>query len=89
MAKIVENKKGFMVIECTAVETMKFGGIGICDYCNEADTTGYYIAVLNCWYCRKCYTEWMERAIFYEEDAPFEKRNFEYYKELLGLKDNE
>ena len=85
MAQIIENKKGFLVIRCSAVETMKFGGMGICDFCNESDLIGYYIAVLNCWYCQQCYEEWVKRAIRHEEDNVIEVRNFNYYRMILGV----
>ena len=35
MAKIVENKKGFKVIEVSMTECTIWGGYGICDSCNE------------------------------------------------------
>ena len=72
------NEKGFTVYEMTGVETMEFGGYGICDYCNGAALKGYLIPVLNHYYCEKCYNKWNERAEYYEEDRPFEKRKIEF-----------
>lgn len=57
MAKIVDNPKRFKVIELSRNELAKIGGIGICDRCNGTSNTGYYVAVLNCWFCPKCYNE--------------------------------
>ena len=51
MAKIVDNPKRFKVIELSRNELAKIGGIGICDRCNGTSNTGYYVAVLNCWFC--------------------------------------
>ena len=86
MAKIIENKKGFKVIEVSMVECFEWGGIGICDNCNEAIVPkGYYVAVLNRVLCDECYDEWNERAIYNHEDARIEQRNFEYYKRMLNL----
>ncbi len=63
MAKKVDNEKGFLVIEVSAAElSAKAGGYGICDYCNTPAEKGYYIAVLNQWYCPKCYDEFCKRA---------------------------
>lgn len=51
MANIKDNKKGFKVIQISRKELVEelgqYGAIGICDYCNETASTGYYIAVLN------------------------------------------
>lgn len=86
MAHIIYNPKGFKVIACSAAECFTaFGGYGICDQCNSASATGYYVAVLNHWLCQKCYEEWSERAINYPEDATFEQRNYDYYKTKLHL----
>lgn len=86
MAKKIDNEKGFLVIEVSASECAEvFGGMGICDSCNSFDLKGYYIAVLNCWYCQKCYKEWIERAKRYNEDIEIEERNYKYYSNLLGL----
>lgn len=83
MAEIVENEKGFKVISCSMSETTKFGGIGICDRCNNAAFTGYLVAVLNRWYCEPCYLSWMIRAVNYPEDQKIEDRNFNEYKKIL------
>lgn len=45
----------------------------------------YYIAVLNQWFCPKCYQAWYHRATYYPEDAKVENRNFEFYKNIFGL----
>lgn len=85
MAKIVDNPKRFKVIELSRNELAKIGGIGICDRCNGTSNTGYYVAVLNCWFCPKCYNEWYGCATHYPEDIKIENKNFEYYKNLFDL----
>lgn len=89
MAKIVSNPKGFKVIQINRVELVKKlshqGSIGICDFCNKTSEIGYYIAVLNSWYCEKCYKNWLIRAKYYVEDLDIEKRNFETLKKIFGL----
>ena len=90
MAKRHKNKKGFMVIRTeNLAEILKFGGFGICDHCNQHKKTGtgYLVAVLNRWFCDECYTEWYNRAKRYEEDIPYEQRTFNYYQEVLELKE--
>lgn len=85
MAKIVDNPKRFKVIELSRNELAKIGGIGICDRCNGTSNTGYYVAVLNCWFCPKCYNEWYGCATHYPEDIKIENKNFEFYKNLFDL----
>lgn len=78
MAEIVENSKGFKVIKMSSVETCQaLGGMGICDCCNTGPREGYYIAVLNSWYCEKCYKSFIDYAHNYPEDRRIESNNFE------------
>lgn len=85
MARIVENKKGFKVIEVSSVSEM-LGGLGICDCCNMANFSGYYIAVLDMWYCKECYDEFIESATMNEEDIQLEDANFQIMCNELNLK---
>ena len=56
MAKVINNSKGFKVIQVKAVELIGVipHAMGICDYCGQASLDGYYIAVLNSYYCSDC-----------------------------------
>lgn len=86
MAKVIENKKGFKVIEVSLTEVNNaFGGLGICDCCNAASFTHNYIAVLNSCYCPECYKDFEENATYYPEDSKVENRNFENASKKLGL----
>lgn len=86
MAKIVENKKGFKIIEVSLIDIIRQGGLGVCDYCNgRISGKGYYIAVLNAIYCEKCYNRWISNAEYYIEDMDIERHNFDYMKEILNL----
>lgn len=86
MARVIDNAKGFKVIEMSLPESVTaFGGVGVCDSCNRASYTGYFISVLNRCCCPVCYEEWSKFATRYEEDADVESRNFEFAKGRLGL----
>lgn len=86
MATIINNEKGFKVIEVSISEINKaFGGLGICDNCNSASFTHKYIAVLNSCYCPKCYEDWNKRSIYYPQDINVETSNFNRAKKLLEL----
>lgn len=87
MAKQVENEKGFLVIEMTGKETHLLGGRGICDWCGSPSDDGFYVAVLNNWYCPRCYDDWCERSVRYTEDIRAEKRNFNQKCNILGIDD--
>lgn len=83
MAKVIESDKGFLLIECTEIETQKIGGIGICDSCNKVSDKGIYISVLNSWYCMECFNDWHKGAIRYQEDIYIEKRHFNHTMDRL------
>ncbi len=85
MAKIIENEKGFKVIEVSNLECICWGGYAICDNCNDAFYKGFYVAVLNRVFCPKCYEDFMQYATYYPEDSKIEIRNFEYMKSQVGL----
>lgn len=90
MAKQISRGK-FLLIECTAGELMNAVGSDtcICDWCGKSflpSDKGVYIAVLNQWYCQRCFEEWVERATWYPEDVDVERRNFEFYAPRFGVK---
>ena len=90
MAKQIEFDK-FLIIECTAGELMDAVGstVCMCDDCGRPCTTserGFYIAVLNRWFCKRCYDSWAKRAHWYAEDARIERKNFEFYAPRFGIK---
>ncbi len=87
MAKVVKNNRGFLVIEVSSSEyEEKFGSMGLCDHCRKETAVGYHVAILNLWYCPKCYKEWAERAtIRFRGDVHMEERRFNEAKEILGI----
>lgn len=89
MAKIVENTKGFKVIELSRVELTKINGLGICDMCNETENTGYYVAVLNHWLCKKCYLDFTKRVTRHKEDIKIELVNYQAICKVYELENEE
>lgn len=92
MAKIVNNDKGFKVISLSIEDAASLGfgpyGLGacVCMHCNNIIKGDiYYIAVLNDVMDKECYDGWYKGATRYTEDIPIENRNFNHYKEALGL----
>lgn len=85
MASIYKNDKGFKVIEASGEEIINIGGLGICDHCGSMSTNGFYVAVLNRWFCPACFYGWYETATRYAEDIPIEERHFEAYRWHFGV----
>lgn len=87
MASIVKNEKGFKVLNIDNNELRQaIGGRGICDCCLEKPKEGFYIAVLNRWFCPVCYHKWIRRADYYIEDKPIEEKNYQYMTKMLDKK---
>lgn len=86
MARIVENDKGFKVIALSVEDAFKLGWGNVCMNCNNLiKGEMYYIAVLNDVMDLECYNKWYKRAKLYADDKYYEDKNFNYYKEKLGL----
>lgn len=88
MAQVIERneRNKFKVIKVSAAELCRaIGSPGICDYCGKPHEEGYYIAVLNSWYCPNCYERFIKCRKWHIEDANIEDRNFKYYSKLLGV----
>lgn len=75
--KVLTTNKGFKVIPITLTDTLKLGGIGICDSCNQASFKFQFIGVLNSAYCEKCFDDWHSGATYYSEDCDFEYSKIE------------
>ena len=85
MAKVVEFDN-FKVIKASAKEMFEaVGSPGICENCGEMQSDGYYIAVLNRWFCKKCFERFKRCAKWYPEDAQIEELNFKHYAFCLGI----
>lgn len=91
MAQKLDNEKGFLIIEMTREEADSIGfGLGggtcICVGCNNLCLPKvFYVAVLNETMCEDCLKNFVENSTRYDEDIPYEKRNYEYYSKQLQL----
>ena len=87
MATIIKNKKGFKVIQIGYFEMVGLTGNSepVCDNCLDAKVNqGFYVAVLNQWFCKKCYEKWYKTAINYEQDLSVEMQKFNHYITALS-----
>ena len=89
MAKLIEVNK-FKVIECTAAELMDAykTQFCVCDFCGTPalpSDKGYYIPVLNHWYCGKCFEDFKSDQTWHPEDKGFEDYQLEKAKRFFNL----
>lgn len=80
--QIKYTDKGYSYVECTENDCYNWGGIAICDYCNEKmNEKIYLIFVLGMAFCPKCFHEWQKDSYRYENDIKFQKENhIRWYK---------
>jgi hypothetical protein len=90
MASIVENEKGFKVIQLSLEEAKSLNwGIPegmVCMHCNELiEGDIYFPVLLNDTLDKECYEEWLLEAEYYPEDEAYEQKLFDYYCHKLGI----
>lgn len=79
--KVVNNEKGFKIAEVSPDEASRLGWGDICDNCNDEMTGNrYFVPVLGrrC-LCKGCLDEWLDFAIRFKEDIPYEKREWDTF----------
>lgn len=83
----VQNKQGFRVLKVSReeLERATCQSRCVCDRCMQSPEYGYYVAVLNCWLCPRCYEQWILNAKRYPEDILVEEKNYQFYREKLGF----
>lgn len=93
MAKIEQNNKGFKILSVTGREMLQIGCGNICDNCAQTSENGYYVAVLNRWFCPVCFANWYDyannEATPFNADGRIEEKNFTNMKIWLGINDEE
>lgn len=85
MADVINNEKGFKVLKVAACELTKTGDTAICDACGKVKMEGYYIAVLNQWFCPECYNKWYNHSINYANDRAIEERHYRNFQMWLDV----
>lgn len=80
MATPLQNDKRFLVIKMSWREyvaaTDTWGWCDLCGFNEFGDEEGYYIAVINQWYCKKCYDAWYSTATHYKVDTEKERASY-------------
>ena len=81
-AKLLYTPQGYSYIQVTTKDCLEWGGLTICDDCNNPiNDDGHLIYILNRVYCKKCFEDWCHRATKYSDDIMLQKQNhINYYK---------
>lgn len=78
LPRVFRNRE-FLVLECRIDHCRSWGGLGICDSCNQVSLTGFVPMALNWYLCPACFNSWLDRAQWYEEDRWVSDRNLTNY----------
>ena len=79
MAKQWENKKRLLVVKMSWREYVAATDtFGICDCCGSSDFDegGYYVALVNDWYCKTCFDAYYSGAVRASSDLIKERENW-------------
>jgi len=73
--KLNYTKQGYSYIKATKENCYNWGGMAVCDSCNEEMEDMYLIFILGQALCEKCFKEWIEHSQRYEEDLYLQRQN--------------
>lgn len=82
------NAKGFQIVRVTKLQLASIGSPCICDDCGKPMENSIFVGALNRAYCPTCYEDWENRAVFYDEDKPYEKMATERFVKNVNSKIN-
>ena len=89
MATQIQNDKRILVIEMTWREYVAAQDCwGWCDLCGTNDFSdnggiGYYIPMIDQWYCKSCWDKYYATATHYKVDMEKERQKFNEMKQKL------
>ena len=76
-ARIEKTQEGYMYAKVSNVDCFRWGGMSVCDTCNEIFNEGYLVFALGRCICPKCFEEFASRHTVYEEDLALQEANYE------------
>lgn len=94
MRRIEETNNGYYYADVSIRECIGWGGLGLCDTCNEPIVDGgHLIFILGSCLCDNCFNDWLSRSKRYEEDIQIQQDNSEqwfkaYLKEDIKMPDS-
>lgn len=62
MSRVKYTEQGFSYVEVTDFECFNWGGMCLCNHCNEQYDKLYLVYVLNDTYCEECFNAFVERS---------------------------
>ena len=68
MDRIKYTPQGFSYVDVTMEECLAWGGLCICNECNEICNDLKLVYILGDTYCTKCFNDWLERSKNYSKE---------------------
>ena len=76
---LCKTPQGYTYLPVRSHHMFNWGGLGVCDDCNQNMQHGYLVFILNRCICSKCLNEWIDRASIYPEDLAYQEENQSYW----------
>lgn len=74
-------RTGYTYLPVEHHHILNWGGLAICDHCNQNMPYGYLVFILNSCICPTCFDEWLARATIYEDDLQLQRIHQGYWYE--------
>lgn len=73
--KLEKTPQGYTYLPVLPFHIFNWGGLGVCDDCNQDIQQGYLVFILNSCICSSCFNEWIARAKVYPEDLAYQEEH--------------
>lgn len=71
-----KTPQGYTYLPVLPSHIYNWGGLGVCDDCNQNLTHGgYLVFILNRCICSDCFNEWVDHANVYPEDLAYQEEH--------------
>lgn len=70
-----KTPQGYTYLPVLPSHIYNWGGLGVCDSCNQDIQQGYLVFILNSCICSNCFNEWVDRAKVYPEDLAYQEEH--------------
>lgn len=81
----VQTVSRYVAYKVTSEEMLYLGGFNLCDSCSKSIDSGYYIPVLNQYFCKECFNRWDNSAHYYPQDRSIERKRTSYFEAVIGI----
>ena len=70
-----ETPQGYTYLPVLPSHIYNWGGLGVCDDCNQDIQQGYLVFILNRCICADCFNEWVDRANVYLDYLAYQEEH--------------